>query len=183
MHDLLAAGLHPVTEAKLRILGIPAVLIGQVIGDAPLSAGYHAVDGQFRRSDFPELTFPDDTGVWVNYCGAVDLRPARFDLSGTEQPMTREAVYTLVSAASLLGLCMFFRFPLLDGTPGSWPEHIHCVDAGVKLKAALSEQVHSFRMGLNGLVGEQPMTFFKCSQFAASIIHSQWLIANGGVQQ
>lgn len=184
----LKAGLHPVTNEKFVKLGVPIDLIGQVIGDAPLSSGYHAVDGQFSRTMFPDYhCFNSDgtintTSEWVDYCAAVDLRPAHYDLTGANKPMDREAIYQFVSAAALLGICAFFRHPGFDGTPTSWPEHIHLVDAGVKMKPQLSEQVHDFRLGLNGLAGHGKYSFYQCSQYASNVIHSQWLQANGGGQ-
>ena len=108
--DLLKTGLNPTTNAKFIQLGIPADLIGQVIGDAPLSAGYHAIDGQW-------LDTSTDPAKWVDYCAAVDLRAGHYDMSGAERPMTGQAIHDLVSAGSLLGLCMFFRHPGFDGTP------------------------------------------------------------------
>lgn len=166
---VLKAGLHPVTSEKFRRLCIPLALIGQTVGDAPLSAGFHAVDGQYNTG-----------GGWADYCAAVDLRPAHYNLAGENVPMTRTEIYDLVSAASLLGICMFFRHPGFDGTPTTWPEHIHLVDAGVKMKPQLSMQVHDFRIGLNGLASHGAYSFFTCSQYASGVIHSDWLSANGG---
>ena len=176
---LLAAGLHPLTDAKLRLLGVPAVLIGQVIGDAPLSAGFHAADGQWFAPDFPfKSPGPWKNESWVDYTAAVDLKPARFDMKGAEVPMMREAIYDLVSAASLLGICMFFRHPGFDGTPLSWAEHIHLVDAGLKMKPELSCQVTDFCAGLNGLKGHAPYSFFQPSKYAVKLILAMHLAAN-----
>jgi len=163
--DLLKTGLNPTTNAKFLHLGIPAVLIGQVIGDAPLSAGYHAVDGQW-------LDTSADPARWVDYCAAVDLRPGHFDMSGAERPMTGQAIHDLVSAGSLLGLCMFFRHPGFDGTPISWPVHIHLVDAEVKMKPELRGQVLDFCIGLNGLADQRMYNFFRPSRYAVGVIRA-----------
>ena len=160
---LLKSGLHSVTNAKFIALGIPAVLIGQTVGDAPLSAGFHAPDGEENGHQ---------------YCAAVDLRIAHYNLQGDNTPMTTQEIYALVSLGSLRGLCMFFRHPGFDGTPIDWPKHIHLVDAGVRMKPELSAQVHDFRLGFNGLASHGRYSFFHCSQYAGAIIHAAYLQAN-----
>ena len=178
--ELIAKGLHPATSAKFQQLGIPACLIGQVIGNAPLSAGFHAIDGQWSRSTFPSVNPLTEDTEWVNYCAAVDLRVSHYNMRGEQKAMTGQEIHALVSDMSLIGICGFFRHPGFDGVPISWPVHVHLIDAGVKMKPELSAQVHDFRVGLNGLASHGPYSFFTCSQYASSIIHAQWQQTNGG---
>ena len=144
--DLLEWGLHPEASDRLRCAGVGAERISQTIGDAAASAGYHAEDG--RTDGEP-------------YCAAVDLRTR--DLSNAE-------IRALLVRLGENGFAAWYRWPGHDGWPGDEAPHIHAVFAGVRMKAALEEQLGDFFHGLNGLASHSHYDFWEAPENILELI-------------
>lgn len=120
--------------------GLEPESVVQTVGQAPLSAGYHAADGTFRN----------ERGREEEYSAATDLsvRHPR-ELSGGE-------VSRLLLALLRQGYCPFWRH---EGVFMEGP-HIHMVWPACAMKPALRGQVRDFLYARNGLAGHAPDTFW-----------------------
>lgn len=157
-------GMHPdAFEAFLRACKAancdPPRVILQTIGDAPASAGTHALDGQAHLGD----------GVFANYSAATDLRSRGF---GTD---ANNWLWLKLIEAGFVGWWRhtgaFARSP-----------HFHIVWPGCKMKRSLRNQVHSFLARRSGLVGDAPEPFLQSqdhlSEASAQRIRALFLAHN-----
>lgn len=94
--------------------------IGQTIGDAPDSVGYHKRDGILKLNSKS-----------IEYCAAVDLATA--DLNQSQ-------IARWCAALTREGFAPFYRHI------GKWQhkQHIHAIFAPLKMKPQLQEQVREF---------------------------------------
>jgi hypothetical protein len=110
--------------------------VGQRIGNAGPSAGYHAKDGDVTVN-----------GKQIPYCAAVDLRT---------NGMTAAQIKKLLQELARQGFAAWYRFE------GKFTNnrHIHAVFAGLPMKQQLRSQVIDFLNDRTGLVGHAEETFY-----------------------
>lgn len=144
--------IHPRAMAALekaqRSANMKAVIV-QTLGNAKDSAGFHAADGTYKAAD----------GSAVKYCAAVDfsVRQKGTKLSdGSKVPMDEAHIQWFLSHLANNGWVGWYRRP----SQGFHDPHIHCVYAGVPMKAQLQAQVRDFVNDRTGLVGHATETFF-----------------------
>lgn len=107
--------------------------IGQTIGNAPASAGYHKQDGTITLG-----------GQKIAYCAAVDF--------GVND-LTRAQIKKLLQEMAKQGWAAWFR---------DWDnnEHIHGVYVGLRMKPQLALQVIDFLRDRTGLSGHGEERFY-----------------------
>ena len=149
---LLKEGLHPDASDALRALGITADRISQTIGNAPASAGTHAVDG---------------TVDGVAFSAATDLRTG--GLTETEIADELEALGTA-------GFAAWYRHTGHDGWSGV--THIHAVWVNVGIKRSLRDQAHDYCNWKNGLASHAIYQFHHFSQAAVDEVRARFLANN-----
>lgn len=152
--EYLAYGLHPDASDALRYLRVSAGTITQTIGDAPASAGTHAVDGTAEGHD---------------YSCATDL-----SVSG----LGEDAIHRYIADLAAVGYAGWYRKPGADGVPGTWSPHIHAVWVGAPMKASLRDQVRSWVEGGNGLATEAPYQFHEWPQCLRDAIWERFVEHN-----
>ena len=112
---------------------VSPVRVVQTIGNARLSAGFHAQDGVAHEGDF----YP--------YCAATDL---------SVRDLTRPQIDALLSALFDAGFIGWYRHTgVFAGV-----RHIHIVFVGYPMKEQLARQVSDALHDLTGLVGHKPET-------------------------
>lgn len=161
MSTLLKECLHPDASDALRAAGIEVWQVGQVIGNAPASAGTHAADGTINGHA---------------YCAAVDIRVR--DKDGNY--ISADAVKAILSKLADHGLCGFYRNPGHDHWPATEKAHIHAVFASCPMKQMLRHQVHDWlaQPMLNGLASHVAYAFWQPSQGQKNIARTLFLAHN-----
>ena len=149
---LLKAGLHPDASDALRAIGITADQISQTIGDAPASAGTHAVDGIVDGHPFSAAT---------------DLRTGG---------LTDAEIVDELEALGTAGFAAWYRQTGHDGWSGV--THIHAVWVNVGIKRSLRDQAHDYCNWKNGLVSHAIYQFHHFSQAAVDEVRARFLAHN-----
>lgn len=152
---ILKYGISQLASDALRSIGITADRCGQSIGNAPLSAGVHAADGEINGQP---------------YTAALDLRIRDLTLSEIRQ---------LLDKLGGVGFACWYRSQGWDGANGS--PHIHCVFAGVPSKPALQAQIRDYLAGRDGLKGHRPYTFHPPNQASIKKVHSLFVSSPTGI--
>ena len=140
LDPLLKRGLYPAASDALRKIGFGpggkyAGRIGQTIGNASASKGFHSKDGSAGGKAF---------------CAATDLRVS--DWTNRRQPEW-DKVDELLQALRDAGFAGWYRhWTNPDGSPNY---HIHVVYAGAPMKSGLRQQVQDFVNGYDGTAGHR----------------------------
>ena len=128
--------------------------IGQTIGAAKASAGFHAQDGTVTEG-----------GVVYDYCAAVDLSTYGLNAAQIKAWLHQLARY---------GFVAWYRYT------GSFAEnrHIHAIYVHARMKPALQAQVRDFLNDRNGLKGHAKETFWTAPPELDNLLRTAFLKHN-----
>lgn len=135
-------GVHPEAADALGYVNIAPGRIGQTVGNAGASSGFHLMDGRVNGQP---------------YSAAVDIRTGA--LGDGSKPLTEKQIHELLEQLGRAGFAAWYRRPGEDDWPKKYGPHIHAVYAGVPMKPGLERQVDDYINNRTGLKGHRRYGF------------------------